>query len=111
MLDSFTFWFVILALLVIYLCVSVGLRYRARLRAEQARSRALEREYGARGLDTSSLAPRIKRVRQDHAASAHVRSRPLDNHLELLAAARRFVTGFAYFHRKAHEDELKKDIT
>jgi hypothetical protein len=63
MFISFTFWLVVLALLIAYLCMSVWLRLRAAARAEQARLRAIEREYPPRVFDTAAIAPQIERVR------------------------------------------------
>ena len=108
MLTSFTFWLVVLAVLTVYLCVSVWLRHRAVLRAEEARLRAIERLFPARAFDTSAISPQIKRVRQDYAASAQQRWRPVHYRAELVAAARRLVTGLGYFRRTRHEHELHR---
>jgi len=108
MLASFTFWLVILAVLIAYLCVSVRLRHRVVERAEEARLRALERQFPGRAFDTSAIAPQIRHVRQDYAASAHERSRPAFYRAGLLAAARRIVTSLSYFRRTRHEHELHK---
>lgn len=108
MLTSFTFWLVVLAVLIAYLCVSVWLRRRVLRRAEQARLRALDREFLARAFDASLIAPQIKRVRQDYAASTHPRWHSAHYRSELFAAARRLVTSFAYFRGKRHEHEFPK---
>jgi hypothetical protein len=108
MLTSFTFWLAVLAVLIAYLCVSVWLRRRALQRAEQARLRAIDREFPPRAFDASAIAPQIRRVRQDYAASAHQRWRSAHYRSELFAAARRLVTSFAYFRRTRHEHELHK---
>jgi len=108
MLGSFTFWSVVLAVLLAYLCVSVRLRRRAVARAEKARLRAIEREYPPRSIDAAVITPQIKRVRQDYAASARRRRRPSHPRAELCAAARRLITGLAYFRRSGHEHELHK---
>ena len=108
MLASFTFWLVVLAALIAYLCVSVWLRHRAVQRAEEARLRAVHRQFPARAFDTSAIAPQVRRVRQDYAASAHQRSRPAHYRAELFAAARRLVTSLSYFRRTRHEHELHK---
>jgi hypothetical protein len=105
MLTSFTFWLVVLAVLVTYLFVSLFRRHRA---AEQARLSAIAREFPPRVFDTSAVAPEIRRVRQDYAVSAHHRWRPAYYRTEMFAAARRLVTTFAYFRRGRHEDELHK---
>jgi hypothetical protein len=103
MLTSFTFWLVVVAVLISYLGVSVWLRRRVLRRAEQARLRAL-----ARAFDASLIAPQIKLVRQDYAASAHPRWPSAHYRSELFAAARRLVTGFAYFRVTRHEHEFPK---
>jgi len=108
MLESFTFWLVVLAVLTAYLCASVWLRHRAVVRAQKARLREIEREYPARAFDTSALAPRIRRVRQDYSASSHRSSSRFHHHAEMVAAARRLVTSLAYFRRARHEHELQK---
>jgi len=105
MLASFTFWLVVLAILIAYACVSVSRRERA---AEQASLRAMAREFPPRTIDTSAIAPQLRRVRQNYAASARQRSRPAHYRSELFAAARRLVTSFAYFRRASHEHELHK---
>lgn len=107
-ITSFTFWLVVLVALIAYLCVSVWLRHRALQRAEQARLRAIDREFPPRAFDASAIAPQIKRVHQDCAASAHQRWRPAYCRSELFAAARRLVASFAYFRRTRHEHELHK---
>ena len=103
MFDSFTFWLVVLAVLIVYLCVSVWLRHRAAKRTEEARFRAIERQFPARAFDASAISPQIIRVRQDYAASARQRWRPAHYRAEMFAAARRFVTSLSYFRRTRHE--------
>jgi len=105
-LASFTFWLVIVAALTAYMCVSAWLRHRAVQRAEEARLRAIDRQFPARAFDTSAIAAQIRRVRQEYAASAHQRWRPAHYQAELFAAARRLVTSLAYFRRTRHEHEL-----
>jgi hypothetical protein len=108
MLASFTFWLVVLAVLTAYLCVSVWLRRGAVERAEEARLRAIEREYPARAFDTSAIAPQIRRVREDYAASFPGGWRPFHCRVELIAAARRLVTSLAYFRGRKQEHDLQK---
>ena len=105
MLTSFTLWLVVLAVLIAYLCVSVSRRRRAE---EQARLRAIDIEFPPRAFDASAIAPQIRRVRQDYAESAHQPWRSAHYRSELLAAARRLVTSFAYFRRTRHEHEFHK---
>jgi len=108
MIVSFTFWVVVLGVLIVYLCASVWLRHRAEERAEESRLRALARELPARGFDTSAIAPQIRRVRQDYAVLAHQRLRPTHCRAAFSAAARRLITSFSYFRRPRQEHELHK---
>jgi len=104
MFTSFTLWFIVLAVLIAYLCLSVGLR----LRADAARRRAHERQYLGRAFDASTIAPQIQRVSQNYSASAHRRSRHDSYWVGLLATARQMVTGLSYFRRTGHDHNLKK---
>lgn len=106
--TSYTFWLVVLAVLFVCLFVSVWLRQRAMLRAEEARLRAVEKEFPPRAFDASTIAPQIDRVRQDYAASVHQRWRPASSRSEFVAAVRQLVTRLAYFRRMTHEHELRK---
>ena len=100
MLDSFTFWLILLAVLIAYLCVSVGLR----LRAEEARRRASEEQFTG-----TAFEPQIQQLRQDHLAAA--RSRPHHSFYRtgLMAATRRMVTSLSYFRsaRPEHETQTR----
>jgi hypothetical protein len=106
--TSFTFWLVVLAVLFAFLFVSVWLRQRAMLLAEEARLRAVEKEFPPRAFDSSTIAPQIDRVRQDYAASLHQRWRPASYRSEFIAAARRLVTRLEYFRRMTLEHEMRK---
>jgi hypothetical protein len=106
--PSITFWLVVLAVLIAYLCVSVWLRHRAAERAEEARLLAIKRRFPPGAFDTSTIAPQISRVRQDYAAAAQQRWRPAHYRAELFAAARRLVTTLSYFRRPRHEHESHK---
>jgi hypothetical protein len=103
MLDSLTFWLIVLAFLIAYLCVSVGLRVGHRLRAEEASRRALERQFPGRALDVSAIAPALKDVRNHYSEAARYRSRYAFWRAELLAAARRVIACSSYFRRERHE--------
>ena len=108
MLTSFTFWLIVLAVLIAYLCASVWLRRRAESHREQARLAEIERKFPPRAFDASAIVPQILRVRQDYAASAHRRWRSAYRRSELFAAARRLVTSLSYFRRTRHEHEFHK---
>jgi hypothetical protein len=102
MLHSLTFWLIVVAVLITYLCVSVGLR----LRAEEARRCARESQSPERAFDVSAIASQIRRVRHDYLEAAHGRSRYDFCRAGLLAAARRIVTSLSYFRRERHEHEV-----
>jgi len=108
MFASFTFWLVVLAVLISYLCASAWLRHLAAERAEESRLRAIAREFPAKGFDTSAIEPQIRRVRQDYVGLAHQRWRPVHCRAAFSAAARRLITSFSYFRRPRHEHELHK---
>ena len=116
MIESFTFWLIVLAMLIAYLCFSI----ERRRRAEEARRLAREKEERerwqarleytpGRSFDVSSIAPQIKRLRQDHLAALH--SRPHETYYRrgLIAALRQMVTSLAYFHRGRSEHEMSKN--
>ena len=107
MLHSWTFWLIVLAVLIAYLCVSVGLRVGRRLLAEEARRRALERQFPGRALDVSVIAPALKDVRNHYSEAARYRSRYASCRAELLAATRRVVACFSYFRRERHDHETQ----
>jgi len=103
-LDSFTFWLIVLAVLIAYLCVSVGFR----LCAEEARRRASEEQFTGTAFNVSVIAPQIQQLRQDHLAAARSRPRHFFYRTGLMAAARRMVTSLSYFRRATLEHETQK---
>jgi hypothetical protein len=102
MSESFTFWLIVLAVLIAYLCVSVGLR----LRAEAARRRARESQSPGTAFDASAIAPQMQRLRQDYVAAAHSRQPHSSYRAKLVAKARQIVKGLAYFRHTKSEEEL-----
>lgn len=108
MLTSFTLWWIVSVVLMAYLCVSVALRRRALLRAERARLLAIDKEFPPRAFDPSTIAPRIRRVRQDYAAAARPGWRSARCRSELVAAARQLVTRLAYLRRMGRGHELRQ---
>jgi len=106
--TSYTIRLSILAVLVTFLCVKLWLGHRSAQRAEAARLRAIEEHFPGKGFDTSGIAPQIKRVREDYAASARQRWRLAHYRAGLVATARRIVASLAYFRRSDHEDELHR---
>ena len=108
MLHSLTFWLIVLAVLIAYLCMSVGLRVGRGLRAEEARRRANEKQFPGRALDVSAIAPAVRDVRNHYREAARYRSRYAFYRGELLAAARRVVASFSYFRSERHEHETQR---
>ena len=102
MLDSSTFWLIVLAVLIAYLCVSIGVR----LRAEETGRRASEEQSAGTAFKVSAIAPQIQQLRQDHLAAS---SRPRHSFYRtgLMAAARRMVTSLSYFRRAGPEHETE----
>lgn len=103
MFQSYTFWLIVLAALVAYLCVSVG----KRLRAEEARRRERERQFPGTAFDVSAIAPQINRLRQDHLAAVHSHPRHARYRTAMVAAVRRLVTSLAYFRHDSSEHETQ----
>src|SRR5437867_1146597 len=86
MVRSSTFWIMVLAALVMYLCLSVGLRWQARL--------LRQKDFSGTAFDASTIAPRVERVRQNHVAAFHSRRHYL-HPPKLVAAARRMIKSFS----------------
>jgi hypothetical protein len=112
MFDSYTFWLIVLAVLIVYLCVSV----ERRLRSEEARLEEERRQICAihslgTATDISAIAPRIQRLRRDHLAAFHVRPHQAFYRRGLIAAVLQVVTGRAYFHRVRFEHDMEKHDT
>jgi len=99
-LDSFTFWLIVLAVLIAYLCVSVGLRL-----AKEARQRASEEQFTGTPFNVSVISPQIQQLRRYHLAAAHSRPPHSFYRTGLMAAARRMVTSLSYFRRPGPEHE------
>jgi hypothetical protein len=111
MFESFTFWLVVLALLVAYLFVSVERRHRAedaREREERARRVAGIGHLAGASFDVSAIAPRIGRLRQDHLAAPHSPPCHAFYRRGLLAAVREMVASLSYFLRAGAEREMRK---
>jgi hypothetical protein len=115
MFESFTFWLIVLAMLIAYLCFSIEKRRRAeearwlaREREEQERWQArLEHTPGA-AFDVSAIAPQIQRLRENHLAALHSRPHETFYRRGLVAAVRQMVTSLSYFHRVRPEHEMPK---
>src|SRR5947209_648054 len=90
MLQSLTFWPIVLGVLVVYLCLSVGLRS---LLEERERARREKLRPTGKAFDVATVAPRVQRVRQDPGTALHSRSHPAFHRPGLIAAARRMVSG------------------
>jgi hypothetical protein len=115
MLEFFTFWLIVLAVLIAYLCFSVEKRRRteeARWLAREGEERErwqtrLEHTPGA-SFDVSAIAPQIQRLRQDHLAALHHRPHEAFYRRGLIGAVRQMVTSLPYFHRVRPEQEMPK---
>ena len=82
-------------LLIAYLYV----RHRRRVRAW-----ANEREWPGHGIDTSRVAPRVQRLRQDYITEFPLRPHISSARKALLVSARRAVTQLSYFRRRDPND-------
>jgi hypothetical protein len=116
MFYSFTFWLIVLAMLIAYLCFSIAKRWRAeeaewlaREREEQERRQALWRESPGEATGVSAIAPQIQRLRQDHRAALHTRPHAAFYRRGRIAGVRQMVTSLAYFHRPRPEQEVPQD--
>jgi hypothetical protein len=103
MLESFTFWLSVLAVLIAYLCVSVGLRWRA----EETKRRARERQSPGTAFDVSVIAPQIRRARQDPLAVLQARPHRNSHRAGLVAVARGIITHLSFFRRERSEHETQ----
>lgn len=95
MLEASTFRLSIVAVLVAYLCVSVGLRWRR----EEAERRSREPHSPGKAFDVSVIAPQIRQVRQDPLRVLQARDQHNSYRSRLLAVARRIVAGLPFFGR------------
>jgi hypothetical protein len=103
MLILVTFRLSVLAVLVAYLCVSVGLRWRA----EETKRRSRESQSPGTAFDVSAIAPKIRRVRQDPLAALRARPDYTFHRIRLIAMARRMITQLSFFHRESSEHETQ----
>jgi hypothetical protein len=103
MLESFTFWLSVLAVLVAYLSVSVGVRWRA----EEAKRRSRECQSPGTAFDVSVIAPKIRRLRQDPLAALQGRPHHTFYRTGLIAVARRVITHRSFFRRESSEHEIQ----
>jgi hypothetical protein len=113
MFESFTFWLIVLAMLIAYLCFSIEKRRRAeetkwlaREREEQERRQAHWNQSAGAASDVSAMAPMIQRLRRDHLAALHTRPHEAFYRRGLIAAVRQMVTRLSYFHRGRTEHEM-----
>jgi hypothetical protein len=115
MFKSFTFWLIVLAMLIAYLCFSMERRRRAeeaswlvREREERERRLAELKHTSGVSFDVSAIAPQIQRLRQNHLAALHHRPHEAYYRRGMLAAFRQTVTNLAYFHHEGPEHEMLK---
>lgn len=93
MLESQILPLGVLAMLVAYLCVSIGLRHRA----ERRLHKPWPVEWQHQGFNPEPLSPRMRELRRDYVAAVRTRPNQSWHHRGLLAQARRAVVHFAYF--------------
>jgi hypothetical protein len=116
MFESLIFRLIALALLIAYL----GFSREKRLRADEAKWRAREREKekarrqawkdlppGA-AMDVASMLPQLQQLRENHLTALHVRRHEAFYRRGLLAVFRKFVTSRSLFQRGHLERELQK---
>jgi hypothetical protein len=90
-------------MLVAYLCVSVGLRWRS----QEAEWRSRESHLPGKAFDVSAIAPQIRQVRQDPLGALQARGHPNPYRTRLLAVARRMIAGLPFFGRERSEHEIR----
>ena len=97
-LDPLIWWLCVFALVVFYVCV----RYWQHVRAQDAARREREMQTPGTPFEVASIAPQVKRLRQDYVEAAHARSNQAIHRPGLLSAVRRMISTLAYFHREGH---------
>jgi len=107
MFDSFTFWLIVLAVLITYLVVSLGVHAYL----QEVRRRHQEREFEGHGFQVSTITPRVEQVRQDHLGFTQNRPKDSSYRTELMASARRMLIGMSFFQRERSEEEMEKQDT
>ena len=106
--DMFTIY---LVALMAFLCVVVWNCDKATAKAnKEAGWRADEKVFQAEALDTSAIAPQVKRMRKDYEASARRRRATVRLRTRMLALARVHVTSLGYFGRVRRGDEPPKHV-
>jgi hypothetical protein len=109
MFDYFEFWLIVVALLMVYLGVSVERRLRAEdARFEEERRQARARYVSGPPTDISAIAPQIRQLRQDNFAAVHSRPHYAFYRRGLIAAVLKVVTSRSYFHRERLEHDIQK---
>jgi hypothetical protein len=103
MFESYIFRLIASAALIAFLCVSVG----QRLRAQEARRRERELQFPGTAFDASTIAPQIRRLRQDHLAAVHSHPQHARCRTAMFAAVRRLVMDLPYFRREGSEHEIQ----
>jgi hypothetical protein len=93
MVNSVSFWLVIVVVLSLFLVLNVALRYRR----DRRRSRVRGQNPPARTFDARLLAPRLLEVRQDYLACLHDHSLSIVRRRNRLAEARERLAELEYF--------------
>ena len=111
MLNWYDIGLCALAVLMSYLCISVGVRSFFLWRAEERELRLRRILFPGKGIDVSQIAPEIRRVREEPLAALRARRQPGFYHQGLLAAARRWISQLPFFHHEISEHEPHKRNT
>ena len=105
MFTSFTFWLILLAVLIIYFSSSVVLR----LRAEELESRrANDRLFTRKAFNATAIAPQIQQLRERRIVTTHSRKQQHFYRSQLISSARQMVICLSYFSSAAHKSEHEK---
>jgi hypothetical protein len=104
MFDFLTFWLIVLAVLIVYLGVSLGVHAYI----QEVRQRPQERQFEGHGFQVSTIASRVEQVRQDHLGFTQNKPKNSSYRTELMASARRMLIGMSFFQRKRSEDDMEK---
>lgn len=107
MLEDYTFWLMIIAIILAYVCVAVA--YELALSREEARQRRHQGESPGQGIDVSSITPRVHQVRENYAAALHTAPRAISVRTGLVAASRRFIANLPFFRDAKAEHEIQRD--
>jgi uncharacterized membrane protein YgaE (UPF0421/DUF939 family) len=103
-LQTLTFWLIIVGVLTGYLFASVALRLRKALRDR-------EKKFTGKAFDVSTIAPQIERVREDYVARvAHSHSASVSYRTRMFRAAQRLISSLSYFRHSEKGHKIQPDL-